>query len=147
MLSKVPQQWLKNPVLSLQGFGLLLRCGFNPWLRNFYITSGWGQKKKKRIYKSPNQVLLTLQPSHIPSATLLLGFVRISTGDSVAEEDTSSLLFAKTEDTLPPQGSHRQFPALSSAQVLWKRKRDFFFQNMVGPLWSVMCTFLLWIAW
>ena len=30
-------QWVKDPVLSLQWLGLLLRLGFDPWLPNVHV--------------------------------------------------------------------------------------------------------------
>jgi len=63
-------QWVKDPVLSLQWLGLLLRLGFNPWPRNF-ICPGCGpypQKKwTRKTCESPEQVL----QNHVPDFSLL----------------------------------------------------------------------------
>ena len=41
-------QWVKNPALTLQGLRLLLWHRFDPWPRNFYISSSAAKKKKKK---------------------------------------------------------------------------------------------------
>ena len=47
-------QWVKNPALTLQGLRLLLWHRFDPWPRNFYISSSAAKKKKKKTIN--NQV-------------------------------------------------------------------------------------------
>ena len=46
----VPLLWVKDPGLSLQQFGLLLWCMFDPWLRNFHIPQA---QPNKQTNKSP----------------------------------------------------------------------------------------------
>ena len=45
-------QRVKNPAMSLNGL-VLLWCGFNPWLRNFYML--WLQQTSKQTKKPSKQ--------------------------------------------------------------------------------------------
>ena len=48
------EQWVKDPVLSLQRLGSLLWCGFNPWPGKFHISwahTARGKKKKKSNFQ------------------------------------------------------------------------------------------------
>ena len=40
-------QWVKDPVLSLQQLGSLLRCGFDPWPRNFHMLQLQPKRQNK----------------------------------------------------------------------------------------------------
>lgn len=57
------------------------------------------------------------QDASFPSLHLSLKFVGMSSGNRVAGEDTSSLLFAKTEDPVATQDSQRQVLAVSSGPL------------------------------
>ena len=46
--SSLVAQWVKDPVLSLQRLGSLLRCRFSPWPRNFTCHK-YGQKKSSYV--------------------------------------------------------------------------------------------------
>ena len=45
--SSLVAQQVKDPVLSLQRLGSLLRCGFNPCPREFYVKPKKKKKKKR----------------------------------------------------------------------------------------------------
>ena len=75
-----------------------------------------------KSHSSRPRLLLSPQPR------FSLGAVRISSGDSVAEEETCSLLLARTEESLTTQ-HHRQFSELSSAQSLREWKEISFSKN------------------
>ena len=47
--SSLVVQWVKEPVLSLQQLGSLLRCRFSSWPRNLYMLWVQPKKKKKKI--------------------------------------------------------------------------------------------------
>lgn len=47
---------MKDLALSLLGLGLLLWCGFHPWLRNFLMP-----KKKKEKKKAGEDVSITVE--------------------------------------------------------------------------------------
>lgn len=91
--------------------------------------------------RCPDHILLTPGCS-LPSTMLLLGG-EISNGDSVAEEETYSLLLARTEEPLTTQ-HHRQFSRSFISSEPLGVQRNLFFQTLICPLWSVM---LVCIAW
>ena len=56
-------QWVKDPVLSLQGIGSLLWHGFDPWPRIFHMPRAWpigpdwsmSTSSSANIYKAKNE--------------------------------------------------------------------------------------------
>lgn len=92
----------------------------------YCLPGGWASNqctcRPQRVIKRmsrPHSSHPRLLPS--PQPCFSLEAVRISNGDSVTEEETCSLLLARTEEPLTTQ-HHRQFSELSSAQSLWECK-------------------------
>ena len=65
-------QWVKDPVLLLQQFGLLLWLEFDPWPGNFYMLGAQPKRRKKQqnfvddnanYHLSLQQVAVTLKPT------------------------------------------------------------------------------------
>ena len=47
--SSLVAQQVKEPALSLLWLGLLLRCGFDPWPRNFHMQQAQAKTNEKLI--------------------------------------------------------------------------------------------------
>lgn len=100
--------------------------------------------RPQSVIKQMSETTFFLTPRLLPSPLpcFSLGSVRISNGDEVAEEETCSLLLARTEEPhhSAPQAILRSFISSEPLGV----QRNLFFQALICPLWSVM---LVCIAW
>ena len=53
------EQQVKDLVLSLQWFRLLLWCGFDPWPRSFHMLMAWPKRKKKARFIETESKMVT----------------------------------------------------------------------------------------
>ena len=60
-------QWVKDPALSLQQLGMLLRLRFDPWRGNFCMLQAQPKKRKRNENKKTENILKTRNAqAHIP---------------------------------------------------------------------------------